>query len=68
MKHCAAEAMRLDRRRRRHPGPRDSREAVFVDLDLCIRCFCCQEVCPDGALRVGEGTLLRLSRVLRWKR
>lgn len=68
MQHCAAEAMGLDRRRRRHPGPRRSSEAVFVDLDLCIRCFCCQEVCPEGALRVGEGSLLRLSRLLRLRR
>ena len=68
MQHCAAEAMRLDRRRRRHPGPRPSREAMFVDLDLCIRCFCCQEVCPEGAIRVGEGALLRLSRIARRRR
>lgn len=66
--HCAAEAMRLARRRRRHPGPRRSNEAMFVDLDLCIRCFCCQEVCPERAIRVGEGPLLRLSRLVRGRR
>ena len=27
------------------------------NYDLCIRCFCCQEVCPEGAISVRE-TLL----------
>lgn len=67
-RHCAAGAMTLARRGRRHGGPDASRTAVRVDLDRCIRCYCCQEVCPEGAISVGEGTLLRLSRLARRRR
>ena len=61
--HCAAGAMALRPRGRRRPGPTRSDEAMAVDLDACIRCYCCQEVCPERAIRVGEGTLLKLSRL-----
>ena len=30
------------------------------DYQKCIRCFCCRELCPDAALGVREGWLLRL--------
>ncbi len=63
--HCAADALALQPRRRRHPGPTRSTQAMGLDLDRCIRCYCCQEVCPERAIRVGEGALLRLSRRLR---
>jgi formate hydrogenlyase subunit 6/NADH:ubiquinone oxidoreductase subunit I len=36
-----------------------------IDYDRCIRCFCCQELCPHGALLTRQGLLLRLSRFLR---
>ena len=26
----------------------------------CIRCYCCQEFCPQGAITVGRGWALRL--------
>jgi uncharacterized protein (DUF362 family)/Pyruvate/2-oxoacid:ferredoxin oxidoreductase delta subunit len=64
-RHCAAEAMVMAPRGRRHGGPDASSTAVAVDLDRCIRCYCCQEVCPEGAISVGEGALLRLARLAR---
>ena len=67
-RHCAAEAMTLAPRGRRHGGPDDATTAIHVDLDRCIRCYCCQEVCPDGAISVGEGAILRLSRRFRLRR
>ena len=67
-RHCAAEAMTLGPRGRRHGGPDAAATAIHVDLDKCIRCYCCQEVCPEGALSVGEGAILRLSRRLRLRR
>jgi uncharacterized protein (DUF362 family)/Pyruvate/2-oxoacid:ferredoxin oxidoreductase delta subunit len=32
---------------------------LTIDYHSCIRCFCCRELCPDGALGVTEGTLLK---------
>jgi uncharacterized protein (DUF362 family) len=29
------------------------------DYQRCIRCFCCRELCPEGALIVREGWLMR---------
>jgi formate hydrogenlyase subunit 6/NADH:ubiquinone oxidoreductase subunit I len=31
-----------------------------IDYILCIRCFCCRELCPHAALDVCEGFLLKL--------
>lgn len=31
-----------------------------IDYTLCIRCFCCRELCPHAALDVREGFLLKL--------
>jgi len=40
-----------------------------LNLDACIRCFCCQEVCPEGAVLVEDGALLRLGKWLgRWRK
>jgi uncharacterized protein (DUF362 family)/NAD-dependent dihydropyrimidine dehydrogenase PreA subunit len=27
------------------------KEKIRVDTEKCIRCFCCQEICPEGAIR-----------------
>ncbi|MFC1967762.1 NADH-quinone oxidoreductase subunit I, partial [Chloroflexota bacterium] len=27
--------------------------------DRCIRCYCCQELCPEGAISVSEPILSR---------
>jgi uncharacterized protein (DUF362 family)/Pyruvate/2-oxoacid:ferredoxin oxidoreductase delta subunit len=37
------------------------------DYHNCIRCFCCRELCPDGALGVQAGWLLRLLKRRREK-
>jgi len=34
------------------------------DYETCIRCFCCLEVCPHGALRIRESIPARLVRTL----
>jgi formate hydrogenlyase subunit 6/NADH:ubiquinone oxidoreductase subunit I len=31
-----------------------------IDRSACIRCFCCQEFCPKGAMRVQRSALARL--------
>lgn len=37
---------------------------LSIDYTHCIGCFCCQELCPRGALVTRQGLLLRLSRFL----
>jgi uncharacterized protein (DUF362 family)/Pyruvate/2-oxoacid:ferredoxin oxidoreductase delta subunit len=31
------------------------------DYGKCIRCFCCQEICPEGAITIQPGWALRLA-------
>lgn len=47
--HCPPHAMSL------------SNDGVQIDYGLCIRCFCCQELCPHNAIKTRQGLLLRLS-------
>jgi len=51
--HCPPEAMRIENHKLR------------IDYERCIRCFCCQELCPHGALITRQGLLLRLAGFLR---
>ncbi len=37
-------------------------QAPRYDYGRCIRCYCCQEVCPTGAIRVRRTLLGRLTR------
>lgn len=37
---------------------------VNIDYAKCIRCYCCQELCPENAVKLQEGHLLKLMR--RW--
>ncbi|MEA3544338.1 MAG: DUF362 domain-containing protein, partial [Thermodesulfobacteriota bacterium] len=53
--HCPPEAMKIA----------DGR--LHIDYDRCIRCFCCQELCPHGALVTKQGLLLRLNSFLHRK-
>jgi formate hydrogenlyase subunit 6/NADH:ubiquinone oxidoreductase subunit I len=34
---------------------------VEIDYHQCIRCYCCQEVCPEGAVHLQEGWVRRLT-------
>lgn len=51
--HCPPEAMLIKNRMLR------------IDYEKCIRCFCCQELCPHGALHTKQGLLLKLHNFLR---
>jgi Fe-S-cluster-containing hydrogenase component 2 len=53
--HCPPEAMRIENNR------------LMIDYEHCIRCFCCQELCPHGALMTKQGILLKLSNFLQKK-
>ena len=49
VKHCPPQAMTLDV------------NGVKIDYGRCIRCFCCQELCPHNAITTQQGLLLRLA-------
>lgn len=53
VRHCPPEVMEISEGR------------LHIDYERCIRCFCCQELCPKGALITRQGLLLQLSRFLR---
>lgn len=40
-------------------SPPEGRGVPSWDYRACIRCFCCQEVCPAGAIRIGYPLLAR---------
>ena len=42
----------------------DKSIAPVYQYNKCIRCFCCQELCPEGAVKINQ-PLLR--RIFRWK-
>jgi len=46
--HCPPQAMALDTKN------------VKIDYGRCIRCFCCQELCPHNAITTQQGFLLQL--------
>ncbi|GMR04325.1 MAG: DUF362 domain-containing protein [Thermodesulfobacteriota bacterium] len=35
-------------------------ERIRIDYDNCIRCYCCQEMCPQGAITSKQGWLKRI--------
>jgi uncharacterized protein (DUF362 family)/ferredoxin len=35
-------------------------KSLRFDYERCIRCFCCRELCPEAALDVRKGILLRI--------
>jgi len=51
-KYCPAEAISHDK------------EKISFDYDRCIRCYCCIEVCPEGALKAVETFPGRIIRKL----
>ncbi len=52
VKHCPPEAMRI------------RGQELAIDHRRCIACFCCQELCPKGAILTRQGLLLRLSEFI----
>ncbi len=54
--HCPPEAMTID------PSETTTLDTqqVKIDYNRCIRCFCCQELCPHNAITTQQGMILRL--------
>ena len=36
------------------------KDKLAIDFDGCIRCYCCQEMCPYGAISVKQGWLKKI--------
>jgi ferredoxin len=47
--HCPPQVMTMDAR------------GVKIDYGRCIRCFCCQELCPHNAITTQQGVFLRFT-------
>ncbi len=43
---------------------RNGKKKIYFDYDKCIRCFCCIEVCPYGALQAKETVTGKVARKL----
>jgi uncharacterized protein (DUF362 family)/Pyruvate/2-oxoacid:ferredoxin oxidoreductase delta subunit len=41
---------------------------VKIDYGRCIRCFCCQELCPYGAIITQQGVLLRFAEFIQGRK
>jgi len=54
VKACAAEAMTMV------PSMTRPNAVVEIDRKKCISCFCCQEICPQGAIEVKTGPVARI--------
>jgi ferredoxin len=50
--HCPPQAMTQDA------------QGIKIDYGRCIRCFCCQELCPYGAIITQQGVLLRFTEFI----
>ncbi len=40
-------------------------KGLAFDYGKCIRCFCCQEICPEGAIKIEPGWALNLYNQIR---
>jgi uncharacterized protein (DUF362 family)/Pyruvate/2-oxoacid:ferredoxin oxidoreductase delta subunit len=38
----------------------EKNKGLVFDYGTCIRCFCCQEICPEGAITIQQGWGLKL--------
>jgi len=39
---------------------KENEKGLMIDYGKCIRCFCCQEICPEGAITIQQGWALKL--------
>lgn len=39
---------------------KDGKKVAKIDYDKCIRCFCCQELCPFGVIKIKSGMIYKI--------
>lgn len=51
--HCPVKAINM-------VNYKDKSQRAEIDYNKCIRCFCCQELCPFGVVKVKKGIIYRI--------
>jgi len=44
---------------------KEKNKGLVFDYGKCIRCFCCQEICPEGAITIEPGWALKIYSQIR---
>ena len=39
---------------------KNGKKVAKIDYDKCIRCFCCQELCPFGVIKIKSGMIYKI--------
>ncbi len=42
----------------------ESKDVTSIDHNKCIRCFCCQELCPEGAIHAKDSIGVKMMKIL----
>jgi formate hydrogenlyase subunit 6/NADH:ubiquinone oxidoreductase subunit I len=40
---------------------KENEKGLMIDYGQCIQCFCCQEICPEGAIKIKPGWAMKLA-------
>lgn len=51
--HCPVKAISMETKK-------DGKKFAKIDYNKCIRCYCCQELCPFGIVKVKAGIVYKL--------
>lgn len=51
--HCPVKAISM-------VTQKNGRKVAKIDYDKCIRCFCCQELCPFGVIKIKSGLIYKI--------
>ena len=51
--HCPVKAISMETKK-------DNKQFAKIDYNKCIRCYCCQELCPFGIVKVKAGFIYKL--------
>ncbi|GHS95578.1 (4Fe-4S)-binding protein [Synergistales bacterium] len=54
---CAAKAIHFERNHKQD-------KKLQFDYDKCIRCYCCHEMCPAGAIDFKEGLMMKAGKAI----
>lgn len=60
--HCPAKAIEMI------PKTKNKGKYAKIDYNKCIRCYCCQELCPFGVVKVKSGIIYKLIHLKNRKR
>ena len=47
---------------------KNGKKIASIDYDKCIKCFCCQELCPFGVIKIKSGVVYKLVHINTKKR